>query len=361
MVDFTVAIPTYNGETRLPEVLERLLAAKLPLSDKLPLTKENFSWEVIVVDNNSTDNTAQVVKYYQANWRADCSLRYFFEAEQGAAYARQKAVEQARGKFIGFLDDDNLPTPDWVASAYAFGETHPQAGAYGSLIHGKFEAHPPDYIKSIACFLAIIDRGPLPHKYEPQQKLLPPGAGLVVRKRAWQQTVPKRLFLNHRGREAGLASEDLEVVLYIQRAGWEIWYNPQMQIYHHIPAWRYEKDYLISLMRCIGLSRHHLRMLRISSWQRPLFTLIHLFNDLRKLVQYWLKTWRASNSDVLVACERQLLLSILVSPCFLWKKRYLDWIYQPKYSQGMPLTETKLNLKNSPGNYASKTKVKQLK
>ncbi|NET55747.1 MAG: glycosyltransferase family 2 protein [Symploca sp. SIO2E6] len=361
MVDFTVAIPTYNGETRLPEVLERLRAAKLPPSDKLALAKENFSWEVIVVDNNSTDHTAQVVKNYQADWRSDCPLRYYFEAEQGAAYARQTAVDKARGKFIGFLDDDNLPTPDWVASAYIFGETHPQAGAYGSLIHGDFEAHPPEYIKSIACFLAIIDRGPLPHKYEPRQKLLPPGAGLVVRKQVWQQAVPKRLFLNHRGREAGLASEDLEVVLYIQRAGWEIWYNPQMQIYHKIPPWRCEKDYLISLMRCIGLSRHHLRMLRLSSWQRPLFTLVHLLNDLRKLVQYLWKTHRASSSDVLVACERQLLLSILISPCFLWKKRYLDWVSQQKPSPRISVTDTKLNFKNSPVGYSSTAKVKQLK
>ncbi|NEP10940.1 MAG: glycosyltransferase family 2 protein [Symploca sp. SIO2C1] len=342
MVDFTVAIPTYNGETRLPEVLERLREAKLVLSNKLPLKKENFSWEVIVVDNNSTDNTAQVVKNYQANWRADCPLKYYFESEQGAAFARQKAVDKARGKFIGFLDDDNLPTPDWVASAYAFGEIHPQAGAYGSRVQGDFEASPPEYLKSIACFLAIVDRGPLPHKYEPRQKLLPPGAGLVVRKQAWQQAVPRRLFLNHKGRDAGLASEDLEVVLYIQQAGWEIWYNPQMQIYHKIPAWRCEKDYLISLMRCIGLSRHHLRMLRLSSWQRPLVTLLHLLNDLRKLVQHWLKTRGASGSDVAVACKRQLLLSSLMSPCFLWKKRYFDWLSQQKHRQGIDCFQNSL-------------------
>ena len=334
MVDFTVAIPTYNGETRLPEVLERLLAAKLSQPDKSPLAQEKFSWEVIVVDNNSTDNTAKVVKNYQANWRKDCRLRYYFEAEQGAAFARQKAVDKARGKFIGFLDDDNLPTPDWVTSAYAFGEAHPQVGAYGSLVRGDFEANPPEYLKSIACFLAIIDRGPLPHRYEPQKKLLPPGAGLVVRKEAWQQAVPKRLFLNHRGRDEGLASEDLEVVLYIQRAGWEIWYNPQMQIYHKIPAWRCEKDYLISLVRCIGLSRHHLRMLRFSGWQRPLVTPLYLINDFRKLVQHLLKTRGANSSDVPIACERQLLLSSLMSPWFLWRKRYLDWVEQQKYSQG---------------------------
>jgi len=55
-LDFTVAIPTYNGESRLPELLERL---------KNQLHTENLSWEIIVVDNNSTDNTAKIVQAYQ--------------------------------------------------------------------------------------------------------------------------------------------------------------------------------------------------------------------------------------------------------------------------------------------------------
>lgn len=319
MVDFTVAIPTYNGENRLPDVLERL---------REQINTQNFSWEILVVDNNSTDGTAQIVDDYQARWVADFPLRYCLEEQQGAAFARQQAVEKARGKFIGFLDDDNLPAPNWVVAAYSFGKTHPQAGAYGSQLHGNFESNPPDYIESIACFLAIMDRGSQAYPYAPKQKFLPPGAGLVVRKDAWEKAVPKRLFLNHQGREIGLASEDLEAVLHIQQAGWEIWHNPGMVVAHTISPWRLEKEYLVSLVRCVGLSRHHLRMLRLNTWQRPFATPVYLLNDFLKLVQHWRQYPQGTDSDVLVACKRQLLVSSLKSPFFLGKKRYREWAVQ---------------------------------
>ncbi|MBW4555250.1 MAG: hormogonium polysaccharide biosynthesis glycosyltransferase HpsE [Trichormus sp. ATA11-4-KO1] len=321
-LDFTVAIPTYNGANLLPELLERL---------RNQLHTENFSWEIIIVDNNSTDNTAQVVKSYQENWHCPYPLKYCFETQQGAAYARNKAVEVASGKLIGFLDDDNYPAPTWVAAAYTFGEQHPCVGAYGSQIHGELEVEPPENFEKIACFLAITERGTEPHQYKLQMKMLPPGAGLVVRKQAWETTVPKNLVLNHKGREAGLASEDLEAVLHIQLGGWEIWYNPEMHVYHQIPAWRLQKEHLISLFRCVGLSRHHLRMLRTRPWQRPLASLVYLINDLRKIILHSLKYRSAVKRDLIVACEFELLVSSFLSPFFLLKIIYLNsWLLEQK-------------------------------
>jgi glycosyltransferase involved in cell wall biosynthesis len=110
MVDFTVVIPTYNGEKRLPQLLERLREAGRSHSVKSQTNTEQFSWEILVVDNNSKDNTAKVVQEYQANWPDTYPLRYSFEAEQGAAFARQRAIKEARGELIGFLDDDNCLT-----------------------------------------------------------------------------------------------------------------------------------------------------------------------------------------------------------------------------------------------------------
>ncbi|MBD2771460.1 hormogonium polysaccharide biosynthesis glycosyltransferase HpsE [Iningainema tapete] len=320
--NFTVAIPTYNGEFRLPKLLERL---------RNQLKTEHFSWEIIVVDNNSTDNTAAVVKNYQASWHQPYPLRYCFETKQGAAYARQRAIEEASGSVVGFLDDDNYPSATWVQAAYTFAQNHPKAGAFGSQIHGEFEVKPPDNFEKIACFLAITERGAEPHRYEPHMKVLPPGAGLVVRKEAWCQTVPKRLVLNHKGRQAGLASEDLEAVLHIQLGGWEIWYNPEMQIYHQIPAWRLQKEYLLRLFRCVGLSRHHLRMLRIQPWQRPLLSIVYLSNDLRKIILHLLKYRGAIKGNLIAACEMELLVSSLISPFYLWSRKYLDGYLQCKF------------------------------
>ncbi|NET37618.1 MAG: EAL domain-containing protein [Cyanothece sp. SIO1E1] len=315
MVDISVAIPTYNGSNSLPEVLERL---------RSQVETESLSWEVIVADNNSTDDTAQIVRHYQHTWPQTCPLRYCFVAEQGAAFARQRAVEIAQGHYIGFLDDDNLPAADWVAKAYAFGVTHPEIGAFGSQIHGAFEADPPPSFKQVAHFLAIIERGSEAHRYEPKRKILPPGAGLVVRRQAWLDTVPKRLFLNHAGKQVGLASEDLEALLHIQKAGWEIWYNPAMVVHHKIPNSRLQQDYLTLLMRCIGLSCFYIRMLGLKAWQRPFAMPAYMANDLRKWLIHVIKYRNTYKTDLRLACEREHLASRLSSPFFLLNKAYSD-------------------------------------
>jgi glycosyltransferase involved in cell wall biosynthesis len=313
-VDLTVAIPTYNGESRLPELLERL---------RNQLNTQHFSWEIIVVDNNSTDNTAKLVQTYQASWQCPYPLKYCFEAKQGAAYARKRAVEEAKGKFIGFLDDDNYPEPNWVVAAYSFGQNYPKAGAYASQIHADWEVEPPENFQRIAAFLAITERGNSPLLYEAQKKLLPPSAGLVVRREAWLESVPNESILT--GRVAGnmLTSEDLEMLSYIQKAGWEIWYNPEMQIYHKIPHWRLQKEYLIPFFRGIGLSRYVTRMLSVKPWARPIALFAYMINDLRKIVLHILKYRLKAKTELVAACEMQLFVSSLISPFYLWKNGYL--------------------------------------
>ncbi|OZH52334.1 glycosyl transferase, partial [Hydrocoleum sp. CS-953] len=113
MTDFTVVIPTYNGAERLPLVLDKL---------RSQINTEGLSWEVIVVDNNSKDNTQKVVREYQKNCPQPMILRYFFEEKQGAGFARKKAVQSANSPLIGFLDDDNIPAQNWVAAAYEFAQ-----------------------------------------------------------------------------------------------------------------------------------------------------------------------------------------------------------------------------------------------
>ncbi|MBE9038748.1 hormogonium polysaccharide biosynthesis glycosyltransferase HpsE [aff. Roholtiella sp. LEGE 12411] len=313
-LDFTVAIPTYNGESRLPELLERL---------QNQIDTENLTWEIIVVDNNSTDSTAKVVQTFQQNWQCPYPLKYCFEARQGAAYARKRAVEEAQGKFIGFLDDDNYPVSSWVATAYAFGQKYPKAGAYASQIHPDWEVEPPENFQRIAPFLAITERGDLPLLYEPTKKLLPPSAGLVVRREAWLESVPNKSILTGRINGNMLTSEDLEMLSYIQKSGWEIWYNPEMEIYHRIPSFRLQKAYLVPFFRGIGLSRYVTRMVNIKPIYRPAACLVYMINDIRKITFQLIKYQTKLKTDLVAACEMQLFVGSLISPFYLWKNGYL--------------------------------------
>jgi glycosyltransferase involved in cell wall biosynthesis len=314
-LDFTIAIPTYNGESRLPELLDRL---------RNQINTDSFTWEIIVIDNNSKDNTAKVVQNYQVSWQHPYQLKYYCETQQGAAFARKRAVAEAKGKLIGFLDDDNYPQPNWVAQAYNFAEKYPQAGAVASQIHPSWEVEPPANFKRIEPFLAITERGNLPLLYEPSKKMLPPSAGLVIRKQAWLESMPEKPILTGRVSGNTLTGEDTEMLSYIQKAGWEIWYNPEMEIHHQIPNWRVQKEYLIPFFRGIGLSRYVTRMVNIKPWARPFACFAYIINDLRKILLHLIKYRGQVKTELVAACEMQLFVSSLMSPFYLWKNGYLQ-------------------------------------
>ncbi len=304
--DFTVAIPTYNGEDRLPQILAKLLAQT---------GVENINWEIIIVDNNSTDNTAKVVQDYQANWQQIYPLKYYFEAEQGAAFARLRAAREATGVFIGFLDDDNLPDADWVAVAYAFGQAHPQAGAYSGQIHGDYAVSPPPNFSRIQAFLAVREHGAEAHLFDPLRLRLPPGAALVVRKQAWLDAPTNPIF---KGRVSNLlvGGEDYEALLHMHSRGWEIWYNPAQHVYHQIPQWRLEKDYLLAISRACGLPTCQLRFINAKAWQKPVIVLKIILGNFSKSIRHMIKYKMQVKTDIVLACELEFYLANMVSPWY---------------------------------------------
>lgn len=306
-MDLTVAIPTYNGATRLPLILERL---------RSQTNSDSIRWEIIIVDNNSTDDTAAVVQQYQANWPYPYPLKYYFEAEQGAAFARQRAIREAQGELVGFLDDDNLPTPEWLSAAYEFARTHPQAGAYGGQIHGEYEVEPPVNFEQIQGFLAIRQRGPEPNLYEPERISLPPAASLVVRRQAWLQHVPARPTLSGKVRGCMVQGDDYEPLLYLHKAGWEIWYNPTMQTYHQIPHWRLEKPYLTQLARGCGLATCQLRLINTADAQKPWIMARTFLGNFRRVLLHLLKYRQRVKTDLIAACELEFFLGSLLSPFY---------------------------------------------
>lgn len=298
-MDLSVVICTYNGATRIGQVLDQL---------RSQLYTETIAWEIIVIDNNSRDNTKEIVSNYP-------EVRYVFEPEQGLAFARSRAIHEAIGRWTAFLDDDTLPDQNWVAQAHRFAQAHPEIGAFGGQVHAEYEVEPPPGVKKLAPYLAIVERGSKPHRYD---RVLPPGAGLVVQRQAWIDAVPERLVLVGRTTTAMLASEDIEAILHIQNSGREIWYNPEMHLYHQIPHWRIERSYLLKLIEGIGLVRHHIRMLRWKPWQRPFVLPLYVLNDFKKMVVHKLK--HPHQEDLVIACEQQLLISSLISPFYLLRR-----------------------------------------
>ena len=312
-ISFTVAIPTYNGASRLSELLDNLLAQ---------ITPDNFVWQVIVVDNNSTDNTADVIKDYQSRWQGERSLVYAFEDQQGAAFARQKAMQLAQSELVGFLDDDVVPSSDWVAEAYQFGLDNPRAGAYGGKISGCFEIAPPEGFERIQSFLALRNRGSSPHLYNPKFLSMPPSAAWVVRRHAWLEHVPEKPLLGGRTGKSMVQGDDYEPLLYLYKAGWEIWYAPKMCVEHMIPARRLEKDYLIALSRGCGLCVCQLRLTAAAKgWEQPATFMKVTAGNFKRLVPHLLEHRFNVWSDIVTQCEFEFFLSSFLSSFYYLRNR----------------------------------------
>ena len=98
----SVIVCTYNRASSLAQTLESL---------EKQVVRPGTEWEVVVVDNNSRDDTRAVVEGRQRNWPR---IRYLFERAQGLSNARNCGIRAARGEILLFTDDDVCPEPDWV-------------------------------------------------------------------------------------------------------------------------------------------------------------------------------------------------------------------------------------------------------
>lgn len=301
----TVAIPTYNGAQRLPKVLEALSHQR---------HTEGIAWDIVVVDNNSSDTTRQVVEAHQKEWQNPDLLSYCFEPKQGLAFARERAINIAKGSYVAFLDDDNIPATDWIKAIHMFSQKHPNAGAFSGQIHGEYEVNPPEGFHKIAAFLGIREHGLEPFCFDPDNLQLPPGAGLVVCKQAWHDAVPHQTKLKGRLGKSLIGGEDYEVLLHLHRAGWEIWYNPQMHINHCIPQHRLEREYLLGLARGVGLATCQLRMINASPIEKPVILVRTILGNARRIIQHQRKYGKQIKHELVPAFEVEFYRGSMMSP-----------------------------------------------
>lgn len=218
----TVAIPTYNRAKYLRQTLAGIAAQRFPRDHV----------EVLVIDNNSTDDTAEVVAAFADAWPAP---RRIVETRQGLDFARNRAVAEARGEIIVFGDDDILVEPDWLAQItvplLADADAR-RIGAVGGEVVPVFPDGLPDWVREWHAPLAFRpDAGPLEAKHCPM------GANL-----AFPRWMFERLGLFHTAldRAAGnyFSGGDSEMIRRVRAAGLEVWFAPGAAVRHQMPAGR---------------------------------------------------------------------------------------------------------------------------
>ena len=245
----SVVICCYNSAARLPETLRRLAAQQVPAG---------LSWEVIVVDNQSTDNTTDVTL---SSWPEDAPapLRLVHEAELGLSHARERGRLEARYAFISLVDDDNWVDPNWIAVVNEVLVSHPEVAACGGDIEAVCETRPPRWFASQQRNFAVGIQGASPgYIADPPGYLF--GAGLTIRRSAWENLLRNGFeqVVGDRKGAGALGGGDLELCFALRLAGWKLWYEPRLRLCHFIPSSRLRWSYLRRLYRGTAVVGVHL-------------------------------------------------------------------------------------------------------
>jgi glucosyl-dolichyl phosphate glucuronosyltransferase len=247
-MDATVLIATYNRATLLDETLASL--ARMRVSPAL-------RWDVIVVDNNSTDDTRAVVGRRMANFPV--RLRYLFEARQGRSSALNTGIAQAQGTVLAFTDDDVRVVDGWLDAGVTplLGGASPVAYS-GGPVRPIWGAEPPRWLDltrgDLWGTIAIQDHGAEPFIYEARRKV-PLGANMAARRDLFQQIGGFRADLGRTGGRLVLGQEVPELLLRARNAGLRGMYVPAMEVRHHIPAKRLTPAYFRTWWFGKGVSR----------------------------------------------------------------------------------------------------------
>jgi len=220
----TVAICTWNRAALLAQTLEQLVRLTIP---------RGVEWELLVVDNNSTDATPSVL----AGFRDRLPLRPLREPRQGKSYALNRAADEAHGHYILWTDDDTLVDPGWLAAYHAAFLRWPEAGIFGGYIEAAFAGSPPNWLPRVlahnraagAYGLRQLGDDPLPLSEEVQ----PYGANLAVR-RDLQVQFRYDPTLGPRGAHY-VQGEESAMVVAMLRAGHTGWYVPGARVRHFVP------------------------------------------------------------------------------------------------------------------------------
>ena len=230
--DATVLICTYNRAPFLAETL-----------DSLARCRSALRWNVLVVDNNSTDDTRAVVTGQIAGYPVP--LAYLFEPRQGKSHALNTGLLATQAAFVIFTDDDVRVSEGWIDASCRAMIDDGGIDYTGGPVHPIWERPCPPWLDQRRAdlwgTLAILDYGPEPFVFE-ERRRVPLGANMAVRRTLIDRVGGFDPELGRRG-DSLLGQEQAEFFCRSRAAGARGRYEPAMTLEHHVPARRLTLDY----------------------------------------------------------------------------------------------------------------------
>jgi glycosyltransferase involved in cell wall biosynthesis len=249
--DVTVRVCTFNRSADLTATLDTLKHLQVDA----PLT-----WELVVVDNNSNDDTREVVSRAAHDFPAP--LRYVFEPTQGKSNALNTGLRSARGRFIAFTDDDVRVPPEWLMKSIAPLLDHPALAYTGGRVRPMWQGRRPSWLDErgrMGGTIAVTDHGSQPFVFEERHRI-PLGVNMTVRRELLEQVGGFHPDLGRTGRSL-LGQEQADFFYRSRRAGARGLYVPDAVLDHAVPASRLNRRYFRRWWYWKGLSHARLHAL----------------------------------------------------------------------------------------------------
>lgn len=237
-----LVISTHNRSTYLNRAIASFITQEMG--------DPSDSVAIVIVDNNSTDDTRQVVEGFIR--QATVPVRYIFEAKEGLSYARNAAIAVSRADVIVFMDDDAYADTGWLdALVTVYKET--DAACVGGKIDLDWESPRPTWLPdNLLYYLAYLDYGNQTILLN-SHKLIPYGANISFRKSILDKVGSFNVSLGRKGKIM-LDAEEVELCSRIRKAGGQIWYTPEALVFHTVSPQRLTKKYFTNISYWKGRS-----------------------------------------------------------------------------------------------------------
>jgi glycosyltransferase involved in cell wall biosynthesis len=237
----TLIICTYNREKYIYNVLKSIAANNFPTTQ----------YEIVIVDNNSTDATARECARFHAD-SPNVDYHYCVEKNQGLSYARNRGIAEASGDVIIYVDDDATVNTGYLQAYYDFFAHNPNAWAAGGPVIPVYESEKPKWLSHFtkALLTAYFYKG---KKIKAFKSGFPRGGNAAYRKETFDKT---GLFNVDLGRKGGnlMGAEEKDIFDKMRAASLRVYYLPGAVLYHIIPPAKLTTDYFNTLTVAIGRS-----------------------------------------------------------------------------------------------------------
>ena len=242
----SVILCTYNRQRYIYPVLQSLAQGTL----------EPQHFEILLIDNNSTDGTRTEYERFASD-HPNLTLRYYFEPQQGLSHARNRGIREAKGDLLVYVDDDALVNPEYLATYATFFQTHPEAMAAGGPIlpqyDGCVEPHwMSHYTRQLVTGKLYLGQ----HERQFSKGTFPGGGNAAYRKEVFDKIGLFNVELGRKGNSL-IGAEEKDLFDKMTSLGIHFYYLPTAILYHLIPPRKLTDDYFARLTLGIGQSERY--------------------------------------------------------------------------------------------------------